>query len=79
MMSYSWVPTRSGAIEAEPHKGSRFILRVQKVDGEGWYATVGGNDVDEGKAFASAEEAQAAAEASYDGYYVDFEEPTEGF
>lgn len=72
---YDWVQVARGVFEALPNEESRFPLRAEEQKGGGWIASVGGHEVNEGFVWSTLERAKQEAEASYNNYYGDFEDP----
>jgi hypothetical protein len=72
---YDWVQQRAGLFEALAAEESGYVMAVEAQKGGGWIASVGGNEVDEGFVWPTFELAKEKAEASYNNYYSDFEDP----
>jgi hypothetical protein len=75
----SWTRKTDALYELIPDDSSRFVLTVERTAAGKWLAFVSGAEVDEGRAFASEGAAKKAALDSYDNYWSDFEEPSEGW
>lgn len=71
---YTWVQVAKGVFEALLNEESRFPLRAEQ-QGDGWIASVGGHELNEGAKLRTLADAQMEAEYSYNNYYVDFEDP----
>jgi hypothetical protein len=74
-----WTRKSDALYELTPDGSSRFVLTVERTAAGKWLAFVSGVEVDEGRAFANEIAAQKAALNSYDNYWSDFEEPSEGW
>ncbi len=74
-----WSRKSDALFELIPDGSSSFLLAVKRTDEGKWVAFAGGEQVDEGRTFPDAASAQKAAVDSYDNYWSDFEEPSDGW